>query len=465
MAKEYIEKFSNETIKLLKDINVDRVFQKRESLKLAVTGLSRSGKSIFITSLVNQLISGKKIQKVSRKRGKEFIAKIVKSEDSEIPEFDYFSILEDLRSEKPKWPKSTSSVSKISLQIEVKSSNSFIPNKIIDLEIIDYPGEWLFDLEMFNRDFDGWSERILSQLRNPLKRDLARDWQSELSKYDIYGFSDGSSDKRIVELYRDYLRTLQNMGLSLIQPGRSIQSGSLSDVSTLLFTPLPTPKYIIPHEDSIYTRFKNRYNRYVSEIVTPLGVEYFSKFDRQIILVDVLKSLQNGYNSFIDMAEAIKRIIEIYHYGERSFLKSILEKRIDRVLFGATKGDHISSTQHENYRKLLNMIVEEAKRELDIKGIETETLIFSSVKSTTDVVKEYNGKKLNSLKGKVIGSMETTIEYSGEIPEKFPSKNEWRDGMFNFPSFSPVGFPDRDVDAVDHINMDEVIDYLIGDRL
>jgi predicted YcjX-like family ATPase len=465
MAKEYIDKVSSETLKLLKDIHADTIFKKREKIQLAVTGLNRSGKSIFITSLVNQLVSGKRIQKVSRSRGKEFIAKVIPLEDDSVPEFDYRTVVDALRTEDPKWPKSTSSVSKVRVEIEVKSRSSFFPNKILELEVIDYPGEWLFDLEMYNKEFAEWSESAYSQLRNSVKRELAKEWQSELSKHDIYGFSDGSADRGIVDKYRDYLRTLQNMGFSIIQPGRSVQSGNLSDHSTLLFTPLPPPKYLKPHEDSIYQRFQNRYNRYIKEIVEPLAVEYFSQFDRQIILVDVLKSLQNGYNPFIDMTEAIKKIIRMYEYGEQSFLKKVLEKKIDKVLFGATKADHIASSQHQNYQKLLNTVVEEAERELNLKGIDTEAIVFASVKSTEDIVHDYGGKEMDSLKGRVVGKTVPTIEYSGRVPEDYPPKSEWRGGMFSFPSFSPIEFPDRDIDAVPHINMDEVIDYLIGDKL
>jgi hypothetical protein len=255
------------------------------------------------------------------------------------------------------------------------------------------------------------------------------------------------------------------MGYSIIQPGRNFYSGSVSDQSTLLFSPLPKPKYITPHEDSIYNRFEKRYKRYISEMVSPLAEEYFSQFDRQIILIDLLKSLQNGYYPFIDMSEAIKKIVDIYKYGQQSFLKSVVDKKIDKVLFGATKADYIPSSMHGNYLKLLNSTVEEAKKELSIRGIETKSLIFSSIKSTEDAEKNINGKTVNGIKGKLVGFNSQSTEYFGELPEEFPLKSEWRAGMFNFPKFSPIQFPDRDIDAVPHINMDLVIDYLIGDKL
>jgi len=460
MENEYLNKISFETIKVLKDLNVDKVFQKRETLKIAVTGLNRSGKTVFITSLINQLISGKRLNNKT-----DFIAKIIPLEEKDVKEFDYRSVLNGARDENPKWPQSTTAVSKAILKLEIKSKSSFFPNKILYIEIIDYPGEWLFDLQMFNKNFEDWSEEMFADINHSSKKEFAKDWQHELSKYDIYGFSDGASDKKIADKYRDYLRTIHDMGFSIIQPGRNIQGGNIKDFSTLLFSPLPKPKYINPHEDSIYSRFKKRYERYILEIVTPLAENYFSQFDRQIVLVDVLKSLQNGYGSFIDMTHAIKKIIEIYSYGDQSFLKSMVDKRIDRVLFGATKTDYIASSQHVNYQNLLNTVVEDAKKELNIRGIDTKSIIFSSVKSTEDVVKEFQGKELDCLKGLVTGSKYPTIEYSGEIPDRFPDKQDWVEGKFDFPKFAPTSFPDRDIDAVPHINMDLIIDYLIGDKL
>jgi predicted YcjX-like family ATPase len=460
-----LKRVSSETTKVLKDMNVDKLFQKHEQVKIAITGLSRSGKTVFITSLVNQLLSGKRIQRVMRERDKEFICRIVPNESGETAVFDYRTILDGGKSETPKWPQSTSNLSKITIQIEVKSKSSFFPNKFIDLQLIDYPGEWLFDLEMANMSFLQWSEVLIPHIKTSSKKDYAREWLEELSKHDIYGFSDGSADQEIVDKYKSYLKKLQDLGYSVIQPGRNFYSGTVKDQSILIFTPLPKPKYIQPHEDSIYSRFEKRYDRYLSEIVLPVAEEYFSQFDRQIVLVDLLKTLQNGYYPFIDMSDAIKKIVAIYKYGNQSFLKSLMERKIDRVLFGATKADYIPTTQHGNFQKLLDSLVEEAKKELSIAGIDAQSVIFSSIRSTEDAEKRVGDRSMSCVKGKLAGSQTESIEYVGDIPEDFPSKNEWREEMFNFPKFSPVQFPDRDIDAVPHINMDLIIDYLIGDKL
>ncbi|HIO71098.1 MAG TPA: hypothetical protein EYG60_04125 [Campylobacterales bacterium] len=423
----YIELLKTETTKLLKDIHVDRLLQKNEKIRLAVTGLSRSGKTVFITSFINQLISGKKIESVMEKRGKRFIAKIAPKPK----QFDYFSIVDNFRNTIPKWPRSTSSISKIDIRLEVKSNNKLLPNKFIDIEIIDYPGEWILDIGMAYMDFDEWSEKSLFQLRNKSKKALAQAWQSELNKHDIYGASDEDDEIAIIEQYRNYLDKLKQNGFFYIQP-------NILESEKLLFTPLPKPKYITPNENSIYSRFQKRYQEYIDEVVRPIAIDYFSNFDRQIVLVDILQPLQYGYNSFLDLTSVIRELVSIYKYGERSFLKPILEGRIDRVLFGATKADYLPKEQHEKFHKLLDLIVEEARRELDIKNIETETVVLASV----------------------VGDREKASWKTENIPDKFS-----KDSRLKFPTIPPCRFPDRDIEAVEHINLDRVVDFLIGDKL
>jgi predicted YcjX-like family ATPase len=458
---KYLEKISHEAKHILKDLNVDKAFQSNENIRVAVTGLSRTGKTLFITSLVNQIISGKRLQNL----GKEFKAEIISSTD-ETAQFKYRDILEQLRKEPPEWPKSTKSISKIVVKIEVKSESSFFPNKILFLEIVDYPGEWLFDMAMHGKSFEEWSLSVFEDIKDPDKRMYATDFQRELNTHDIYGFSNGADDQKVIDAYRKYQNNLQNNGYSVIQPGRNFQTGSFPDASLLLFTPLLKPQKVEPHEDSIYSRFKNRYDRYLEKAVKPLVEEHFSHFDRQIILVDVLKSLQKGYNSFLDMTKAVRKFTEIYNYGQSGkFLKGIRDRRIDKILFSATKADSIPSTQMENFQLLLNSIVEEAKKELSVSGLKTKTLVLSSVKSTTEVQQEFQGNTLDCVRGRLIGKMEESIEHVGEIPANFPTKRDWGEKKFSFPEFSPIPFPDRDIDSVININMDKAIEYILGDKL
>jgi predicted YcjX-like family ATPase len=458
---KYLSRVSDEAKIVLKDLNVDKAFQSSEAIKIAVTGLNRTGKTLFITSLVNQIISGKNLKILKR----DFKAEIVKT-TNKTPTFKYRDVVEKLRKEPPEWPESTNSVSKITLKLEVKSESSFFPNKILFLEIIDYPGEWLFDVAMYGKTFEEWSNSIFEDIKDSEKRTLSFDFQGAIRSYDLYNFSNGADDETIVEAYKKYQNNLIGKGYSLIQPGRSFQKGNLTDKATFLFTPLLKPEGVEPHKESIYNRFKERYEQYLENSVEPLVLEHFSEFDRQIVLVDVLKSLQSGYHSFLDMTKAVKRFTEIYKYGRSGKISRFIgDRRIDKILFVATKSDSIPSSQIENFKSLLDSIVEEAQKDLRVSGMKTASFPIASVRSTKDIEHEYQGKKLDCIQGRITGKSEESIEYMGEIPESFPSKKEWSENKFSFPEFSPISFPDRDIDAVENINMDKVIEYIIGDKL
>jgi len=453
-------------MEFLKNISLSEgIALPNKKVKLAVTGLSRSGKTIFITSLINQLIAGDKLEFLKRKTSKLFITRIKKN--SELETFKYEDFLKNLRAKKPIWPESTSDISSLTLELEVKSTNRVLKNRFIDIELIDYPGEWLLDIPMLNQTYEQWSEFCFNLAKKEPRDKLSFKWLSMLHALDFRENFNDDISKELSKLYREYLFECKDSkaGLNLIQPGRFIMPGDMSG-ELLEFTPLPPIEDTTNlDENSYYMIYKKRYEKYVNDFVRKFNLEHFSKFDRQIVLVDVLKALKTGYECFEDMVESIKMIMSIYSYGRVNFISQFFSNKIDKVIFCATKADHVANNQHNNYRSLLELIIEEARRQIDIKGVKTASTIVSSVKSTHTVLKEYDGRRLSCLKGRVLGESEDSIIYPGEVPEYFPSKEDWDLDYFDFPSFAPVSFPTITTQAVSNIRMDEVIYHLIGDKI
>lgn len=90
-------------------------------LRLAVTGLSRSGKTAFITSLVNQLLhvhSGARLPLFSAVRDERLLGvKRVPQRDLGIQRFTYDEGLASLYGTPPNWPTPTRGVSEIRLAL------------------------------------------------------------------------------------------------------------------------------------------------------------------------------------------------------------------------------------------------------------------------------------------------------------------------------------------------------------
>jgi hypothetical protein len=92
------------------------------TLRLGVTGLSRAGKTVFITSLVANLMDrarmhGLRAEAEGRIRG----VWLQPQPDDTVPRFDYEAHLAALTGSNPHWPESTRSVSELRLSFKLQT--------------------------------------------------------------------------------------------------------------------------------------------------------------------------------------------------------------------------------------------------------------------------------------------------------------------------------------------------------
>ena len=449
----------------IKDIDLGfKIPTPDKTIKIAITGMSRSGKTVFLTSLINQLIANDKLPYLNDKLGRSFVARLLPP-DSVYMRFDYYNKLNAFRNHTPKWPKSTKSVSKTTIQLEFKSEYAFLENQIVNLELIDYPGEWLLDLSLLNMSFSQWSEYMIRLAKEPKRVKFSKEWIYDLQQQPLYKNGDFSHiEEQLFDLYSEYLKNLYYHGYSFMQPGRFIEPGDMRDDPLLTFSPLPSPKTDV-EKNSIYANFEKRYDSYVKEVVKRLYLEHFQEFDTQIILVDLIKTLNSGQEVFDDMHLAFKNILKTFTYGSNNIFSKFFNLKIDHVLFAATKADHIPSSSHQSYMKLLKEMIWDIKKELDIKHIDTEVTIFAAVKSTQYVKAKIDGVEVDCVRGRVEGEKEPSTHFPGSIAGDYKDGEFWKNSNFNFVTFAPISFPPRDTNAVEHIRMDRLIYSLLRRRI
>ncbi len=451
-------------LEFIKDIDLGfKIPTPDKTIKVAITGMSRSGKTVFLTSIINQLIANDKLPYLNDKLGRTFVARLLPP-DSIYMRFDYYNKLKALRSDNPRWPKSTKAVSKTTVQLEFKSEYGFLENQIINLELIDYPGEWLLDLAMLDMSFSQWSEFMINLANEKSRFSYAHDWLEQLDKYPLDKQMDNDVEELLFDYYSEYLKKLYYHEFSFMQPGRFIEPGDMKDDPILTFCPLIKPKGHVS-ENSIYSNFEKRYDLYRDEVVKRLYLEHFQKFDSQIILVDLVKTLNEGKDIFEDMHLALKSILKTFTYGSNNIFSKFFETKIDHVIFAATKADHIPVSSHENYMNLLRMMISDIKKELDVQHIDTEVTIFSSVKSTQYVKAKLEGIEVDCVRGIVEGEDEPSTHFPGFLPPDFKSRDFWEKADFAFETFKPISFPPRDSEAVEHIRMDRLIYSLLRGRV
>ena len=156
---------------------------------LAVTGLSRAGKTVFITSLIHNLLSSvhnpnrMPLLKVVGER-RLFGARIQGAGASVLPRFPYAANIETMATQPWNWPARTDDISEIDLDIRFAPASAL--GRLIGgvtgeaaslrLKLVDYPGEWLLDLPLLDQSYAEWSRSALKLYRKGARAQAARDY-------------------------------------------------------------------------------------------------------------------------------------------------------------------------------------------------------------------------------------------------------------------------------------------------
>jgi len=85
--------------------------------------------------------------------------------DDDVPRFAYEKHLQDLMAGDDRhWPSSTNRISQLRLTLEYEPEGFFARNMssgIFNIDIVDYPGEWLLDLPLLDLTYEEWSKQAL----------------------------------------------------------------------------------------------------------------------------------------------------------------------------------------------------------------------------------------------------------------------------------------------------------------
>lgn len=453
---------------------VERGIDKR--VRIAVTGLSKAGKTAFITSFMNQLLHVTDNDQLPffkpAKEGRLLASKVSSYDELHIPEFKYKQSIDYLTRRQPEWPPSTTGISQAQLDVRYRIKNEWIrklqKQSHLTIDIIDYPGEWLLDLPLLRLSYKEWSEQCLDLVKQNISDSTAA-WQEESAQL-VY--QQALPDELITEISNGYKSFIKNSfskehTYNLLQPGRFILPGELEGAPVLDFFPVTDSNILHSDwdslaQDSLIRTLEKRYNYYKKQIVQPFFKEYFEKVDRQILLVDCLEVLNGGYQNYRNMQFTLIELLKSFHYGQSNWLKRMFNPSIDKLLIAATKADHVPPEQHRPLEGFLQAMLQEARNDIQYQGIELETMIISSVKTTEAVMAEHKGQKLMCVKGIELESGEEVINYPGKLGEQLITRNDWQEHQYDFINFA---VPENLKNGIlPHIRMDKVLQFLIGDK-
>ncbi len=442
-------------------------------IRLGVTGLARSGKTVFITSLVANLLDrGRMSGLVAQQEGRINAAYLQPQPDDIVPRFDYESHLSDLTGPQPHWPDSTRAVSELRLSFKARPAGLLAGlqgPRTVHLDIVDYPGEWLLDLALLDKSYEDWSRETLSRIEN---RPDAAEFLKQARATDLTAIHDEPTAQALSSAFTTYLNQAREVGFYDCTPGRFLLPGDLAGSPVLTFAPLPVSEP--SRRRTLQREMERRYEAYKAQVVKPFFRDHFSRIDRQLVLVDALGAIHKGPQAVEDMRRAMGDILSAFRPGRNAWLSQLLlGKRVERILFAATKADHLHHTQHPRLTAIMEALTREARDRASFAGAETAALSLASLRATTEEMRSHDGVELPCVRGTLQDSGKQAAFYPGELPDDpahllGPARNgaeTWLGDDFGFMRFAPAHLTLRPGDGPPHIRLDRAAQFLIGDRL
>jgi predicted YcjX-like family ATPase len=443
------------------------------AIRLGVTGLARSGKTVFITSLVANLMDrGRMPGLLAESEGRILSAYLQPQPDDTLPRFDYESHLGDLTALDPRWPDSTRTISELRLSLKVRPSgllSGLQGPRTIHLDIVDYPGEWLLDLGLLDKTYDQWSEETFKRIEN---RDAAQDYLAQARAEDASAPLEEPRAQSLAAGFTAYLIAARQAGFSDCTPGRFLLPGDLAGSPVLTFAPLPPTQN--PPRKSLAREMERRFEAYKSQVVKPFFRDHFAKIDRQIVLVDALGAIHAGPQAVEDMRQAMSDILSAFRPGQNAFLSQLfVGKRVEKILFAATKADHLHHTQHARLTAIMEALTREARDRAQYSGAKTSAMSIASLRATVEEMRAHQGSELACVRGTLLDSGKQAAFYPGELPVDpthllGPARDgaeKWLDQDYQIMRFAPAKLSLKPGEGPPHIRLDRAAQFLIGDRL
>ncbi|WAJ30679.1 YcjX family protein [Antarcticirhabdus aurantiaca] len=455
------------------------------TLRLGVAGLSRAGKTVFITALVHNLLHGGRLPLFSAAASGRIARTYLEEQpDDAVPRFAYESHIRTVLDERL-WPQSTRAISELRLTIEYESASLFsrmLSRGRLSLDIVDYPGEWLLDLPLLDKDYATFSAEAIERARLPSRAAMAGPFLAALDAATLDAPSDETTAVQLSQSFAAYLRACRNdrTALSTLPPGRLLMPGDLEGSPALTFAPLPVDPGRSYPRGSLAAVFARRYDAYRNVVVKPFFRDHFARLDRQILLVDALQAINAGPEAVKDLETALTDILACFRPGASSWLGSLLTRRIDRILVAATKADHLHRESHRRLEAIVRRLVDDAMARARFKGANIDVIAMAAIRATREGTVNDPAGPLpviigTPMEGEEIGrdrfdGLRETAVFPGDLPADpgrlFDAKRPRE--PIRFVRFRPPRL-ERNAEgltlSLPHIRLDRALEFLVGDRL
>ena len=454
------------------------------SVRLGVTGLARSGKTVFITALIRNLMAGGRLPFLAAMaEGRIARAYLEPQPDDRVARFGYEEHLAELAGDPPQWPESTRRISQLRITIEHTPAKRFrraLTSGRLHVDIVDYPGEWLLDLPLLDLDFGEWSMRAISEAQDRHRLITAKAWLELLSTLDANAPADEQVALKGAGIFTRYLQEARapDPALAAPGPGRFLLPGDLEGSPLLTFFPLPPPQTGNYARGTLGGMLASRFESYKAHVVKPFFRDHFARLDRQIVLMDALSAVNAGADAMAALERTLAAVLACFKPGTNTWLSKILFRRIDRLLFAVTKADHLHHSSHDRLEAIMRSLADKAIARAEFAGADVKVMALAAIRATREAEARSGWQRLPCIVGvplpgerlgtKVFDGKTEAAVFPGDLPADPTSlKISARSDAVHFLRFRP---PRLSLDAASgetlpHIRLDRAMDFLLGDKL
>ncbi len=477
--------------------------------RVAVVGMSNSGKTVFLTSLVNHLtrhderllpLGDGRIRVAWEPLGSQPRPTFLSVDGLEM--FPYAESREALH--RREWPPKTREVTGIGLNLSIPRTGVRKlagGRRHLRLEFIDFPGERLGDMTMAGQDYEEWSDAVLQFItRTPEYAGLARPFMDCCRTQ--------ADEATILQAYRETLARFAynylpfvtpssftlgaNRSLRLADPARpdlgpAPAAGSVPsmgvrinpDVGALAaerivgltfeaqFCPLPAG--LRESRRELAKAFAERYRDYRRHVADDLA-RRFRSCNHLVVLLDLTTFLAGGVGTFNGCRQMLKLLMAYAEPGVPSGMSGLDQllawlswgrfqlNPIRRLSLVATKADKAHEADRGNLTALMgdmaDMLVEPYVRR---NKLQIRYYACSAVDST----RSYPDMTLAgrwAVEGEGFSPEPVKLRAS-RVPDRWP--DQWAAGQYHFPDCAPEP-PENSGAAPRHIGLAPLCDFILG---
>lgn len=443
--------------------------------RIAVTGLTQAGKTVFLTSLIDHWL--KCDPNRFRLDGATQKQIYCKWSDTEIGrQGRRFFLKNRARLERGDWPEKT--LSNERYELLVKLDGRWRWKRVT---FIDIPGERFADADMLlARSFDQWSDEIRHRLG--LEERIANESREFLALYDAATADEKLGPATVDNLAVAYQRLLAQLilrqhpfispsSILVDQTGQYVPDRVLdaSDPAVLVDWLSTTAecglhgKPVFPLPPSVRAtesgrRIAQNYLAYCQQVVRP-ALAPLAGCQDVFILIDIVAILENGPEWKNVLAELLDSMLRHVAPGGKltRLMKTTLRlgslgwmpTHLRRISFIATQIDRVHPNEHDRLGRLLESLYREAARCYEADGsFQCNRVLVAAVNSThcADGLLSYN--RQNSR-----GELEGAQQSANSLPDAF--EEDWCPDDYQFPRPAAIMPKNRGVPPA-QINLERV---------